>query len=211
MQLDIDHFHTYGVDLKSNQIFLTGDESYVTGAGYEYAQEPGVEYVMASRFIRNMHLCMQVNPKKPITIHLKTCGGLWEEGMAIYDTIKGCPNHVTIINYTHARSMSSLIFCAGDKRIMMPHSCFMIHDGTYGIEGTVKYVNSNINFSNKTTYPQMMNVYAGIMKHEGSYKGQPEYKIKKHLRYLMDKKEDVFFTPEQAIEYGFAHEIFAGW
>jgi ATP-dependent protease ClpP protease subunit len=34
--------------------------------------------------------------------------------------------------------MSSLIFLAADKRVMMPHSTFMFHDGTMAQEGTVK-------------------------------------------------------------------------
>ena len=125
------HVHEYDVDLQSNHIYLMGMESYA--AGHEEAiGEPGVEYSMANRFIRNLNICMRANPDKPVVIHMKTCGGDWTEGMAIYDAIKSCPMPVTILNYTHARSMSSLILQAANKRVMMPHSYFMYHDGTLG-------------------------------------------------------------------------------
>ena len=58
--------------------------------------------------------------------------------MAIYQAIEACPNYVTILNYTHARSMSSLIFLAADWRAMLPYSTYMFHEGTWGFEGTVR-------------------------------------------------------------------------
>src|SRR5579859_2585533 len=126
------------LDLKSNHIYLFGIETYMYGAGADAAQEPGVEFAMANRFIRNINMCMRVNPETPLVIHMKTCGGDYTEGMAIFDAIKAFPWPVTILNYSHARSMSSLIFQAGNKRVMMPNSYFLFHDGTFGIEGTVK-------------------------------------------------------------------------
>jgi ATP-dependent protease ClpP protease subunit len=150
---------------------------------------------------------MRTNPEKPIVIHMKTCGGLWEEGMAIYDAIKACPSKVTILNYTHARSMSSIIFQAADKRVMMPHSHFMFHDGTYGIEGTVKQVRSAIEFD-KHNERVMLDIYADKMNEKGEMAGKGITKIKKWLREQMDKKEDVFLQAEKTVEFGLADEIF---
>jgi len=199
------HLHEYDIDLKSNHIYLMGvDRGYESIVG---DQEPGIEYVIAKRFIKNINMCMRVNPGKPIIIHMKTCGGYWEEGMAIYDAIKSCPSKVTILNYTHARSMSSIIFQAADKRVMMPNSYFMIHDGTWGLDGTVKQVRSNLEFD-KRTEVTMLNIYAGMMNEKGEFKDRGISKIKKWLRYQMDKKEDVFFIPERTIELGLADEIF---
>ena len=199
------HLHEYDIDLMSNHIYLMGvDRGYESVAG---DQEPGIEYVIAKRFIKNINMCMRVNPDKPIIIHMKTCGGYWEEGMAIYDAIMSCPSKVTILNYTHARSMSSLILQAADKRVMMPNSCFMFHDGTYAIDGTVKQVRSNLDFD-KRTEATMLNIYAEKMTLSGEFKDQPLSRIKKWLRYQMDKKEDVFLTAQDSIKYGFADEIF---
>lgn len=201
------HLHEYDVDLASNHIYLFGSETYAAGnAGGEDA-EPGIEYVIANRFIRNLNLCMRVNPDTPIVIHMKTNGGYWEEGMAIYDAIKSCPFPVTILNYTHARSMSSIIFQSANKRVMMPHSTFMFHDGTLGVDGTVKQVISAVDFG-RIQDAQMMKIYIDNLKLKGKYSSRSRKFIHEWLREQMDKKEDVFLTAEQAVEYGFADTIF---
>jgi len=205
---DIDsvfQLHNYDIDLKSNHIYLMGvDRGYAVTEG---DGETGIEFVIANRFIRNINMCMRVNVSKPIIIHMKSCGGWWEEGMAIYDAIKSCPSKVTILNYTHARSMTSIIFQAADKRVMMPHSYFMIHDGEYGVQGTYKQAKSAMEFD-KRTEVTMLGIYAEQMALNGEFKGQPITKIRKWLREQMDKKEDVYMTPQRAIELGLADEVF---
>lgn len=201
------HLHEYDVDLQSNHIYLFGMETYASGAGTDGCEEPGIEYTIANRFIRNLNLCMRVNPDKPVVIHMKTNGGYWEEGMAIYDAIKSCPFPVTILNYTHARSMSSIIFQAANKRVMMPNSHFMFHDGTLGMEGTIKQVHSVVEFS-KITDETMMDIYITSMKLSGKYAKRSKKWLKAWLREQMDKKEDVYLTSKQAVELGFADEIF---
>jgi ATP-dependent protease ClpP protease subunit len=200
------HLHEYDVDLKSNHIYLMGIESYNQGNGLD-GQEPGIEYIIANRFIRNFNLLMRVNPNVPILVHMKTNGGFWEEGMAIYDTIKSCPWYVTILNYTHARSMSSIIFQAANKRVMMPNSSFMFHDGTFGIEGTQKQVYSAVQF-NKIADKTMLDIYANMMNINGEFKGQGVTKIKTWLRSQMDRKEDVYLTAPEAVKLGLADEVF---
>lgn len=198
------HMQEYDIDLKSNHIYLMGIDRGYDVSGYE---EPGVDYIMSKRFIKNINLLMRVNSSVPIVIHMKTCGGDYNEGMAMYDMIKSCPSHVTILNYTHARSMSSIIFQAAEKRVMMPNSHFMFHDGTYSIEGTVKQVNSSVDFDRKNTQV-MLNIYADRMNEKGEFAGKGIQKIKKWLKEQMDKKEDVFLTAEQTVHYGLADEIF---
>jgi len=201
------HLHEYDVDLQSNHIYLFGMEMYQAGQGDDGGEEPGIEYTIANRFIRNMNLCMRVNPDRPILIHMKSNGGTWEEGMAIYDCIKSCPFPVTILNYTHARSMTSIILQAANKRVMMPHSSFMFHDGTIGMEGTVKTVMSAVEFG-KITDQSMMDIYIETMKLGGKFAKRSNKWIKRWLREQMDKKEDVYLTAKDAVEYGFADEIF---
>lgn len=196
----------YNIDAKTNQIYLMGNENYVLYEGNDVG-EPGVEYTMASRFIKNLNILMRKNSTTPILIHMKTCGGDWTEGMAIHNIIKACPNPVTILSYTHARSMSSIIFQAANKRVMMPDSYFMLHDGTYGIEGTVKQVQSNFEFDKRSEL-RMLDIYVEAMKRKGKFSSKSESYIRRFLRNLMDKKEDVFLTSQEAVEWGLADEIF---
>jgi ATP-dependent protease ClpP protease subunit len=201
------HLHEYDIDVKSNHVYLMGTEAYVQGAGDLWVPEPGIDYTIANKFIRNFNLLIRINPNKPILVHMKTNGGIWEEGMAIYDTIRSCPWPVTILNYTHARSMSSLIFQAANKRVMMPHSHLMFHDGNFGIEGTIKQVYSAVEFT-KNADIEMLDIYANMMVKQGEFKGKAIDKIKKWLRAEMDKKEDVYLNVDQTIKYGLADEKF---
>jgi ATP-dependent protease ClpP protease subunit len=200
------HMHEYDVDLQSNHIFLFGSESY--SSGHESAiEEPGIDYTIANRFIRNINLCMRVNPNKPIVIHMKTCGGDWVEGMSIYDAIKSCPFPVTILNYTHAVSMSSIILQAANKRVMMPHSYFMFHEGSLGYQGNYKNVISAVEFD-KNMRKQMIDIYTSNMKKTGSLKKKSVEAINRFLSDQMNKKADVFLTAQQTVNIGLADSVF---
>lgn len=199
------HLHQYGVDLLKNHIYLMGvDRGYEVTEGTD---EPGVDFVMANMFIKNMQMCMSVNPGVPILIHQATCGGEWHAGMAIYDSIKTCPSPVTILNYTHARSMSSIILQSANKRVTMPHGVFMFHDGDVSLYGTVKQVESNVDFY-KIAGIQMRNIYVESMREKEFLKNDSQRK--KWLNTKMNQKEDVFLTPVEAIEAGFIDEVFNG-
>ena len=193
--------HSYDIDWGANHIYLMGSEDYDLDG-----DEPGVEYTMANKFIRNLNLLMRKSGE-PILIHMKTCGGDWAEGMAIYDAIKSCPNHVCILCYTHARSMSSIIFQAADKRVMMPHSTFMFHDGSMGYEGTTKQFLTEADELKKST-KQMMDIYVEALKNKGKYSKWSKQRIHTWLRNQMEKREEVYLDAIQAVEIGFADEVF---
>lgn len=198
------HVHDFNLDIPTSQIYLMGEEMYGPQLDLD---EPGVEYVMANAFIRNLNVLMRLKPNDPILIHMKTCGGFWTEGMAIYDAIKACPNPITILNYTHARSMSSIILQAANKRVMMPHSYFMFHDGTDGFEGTVKQLKSYYEHGRQADQ-QMIDIYVESMKSQGKFKRKSRKAIQEWLRTEMDHKEDVYISAKETVELGLADEIF---
>jgi ATP-dependent protease ClpP protease subunit len=204
----MDDIQLYGLDLKNNEIYLTElDRGYQIN---DHNVGNGVDYFMVNQFIKNINICRVKNPLKPLVIHMKTSGGDWNEGMAIYDAIKSHPTHVTILNYTHARSMSSLIFSAADNRIMMPHSYFMFHLGTYAIEGEYQTAISNVEFD-KMNEDVMIRIYAELMNEKGKYAGKGVDGIMKWIRKQMAYKGDVFFNAKQAVELGLADGIFTSW
>ena len=198
--------HEYNIDVECGHIYLMGEEAYMGGTGNEDPTEPGIEYIIANRFVRNINILMRKSDD-PIIIHMKTCGGYWEEGMAIYNAIKACPNPVTIINYTHARSMSSLIFQAANKRVMMPDSCFMFHEGTWGFGGTVKQARTEYEQLVKTG-DRMLDIYIESMKRNGKYKKWSKKRIKEFLEENMNKKEEVYLDESSTVQWGLADEIF---
>jgi len=206
-----DHLYTiqeYNLDYEANEIYLFGEDYYVSTMDVDTNEEPGVEYTMANRFIKNINV-LSKKSDEPILIHMKTNGGHWKEGMAIYDAIKSCPNPVIIINYTHARSMSSIIFLAADKRVMMKNSNFMFHEGTIGMQGTVKQFRTEYTETIKA-HEGMVNIYIDAMKEQGCMKDKSKTVIKNWLEREMNMKEEVYLDAYQAVEYGFADEVFEG-
>lgn len=201
--------HDYDLDISGREIYLFGREDFVVSSDTdEEHDEPGVEYTLTNRFIRNLNILSSIS-EEDILIHMKTCGGDWTEGMAIYDAVYLCPCQVTIINYTHARSMSSLILGAADWRVMMPHSYFMFHEGTMGYEGTVKQFESFSKFHRTTDV--MLDIYVEQMLTSAKFEEKSRAKLRKYLKGRMQKDEEVYLTPQEAVEWGLADEIFTDW
>lgn len=200
----VDYAHDYDIDIEKRDIFLFGREEMYT----DDENEPGVDYRMANRLIKNLRILQSISDDS-ILIHMKTCGGYWEEGMAIYSAIKACPNYVTILNYTWARSMSSLILQAADYRAMMPFSVFMYHDGTFETTGTVKQFWTEAE-QLKASQKLMMDIYLDSCEDAPAFKGKTRGQVRKHLRYQMDKKEEVYLTADETVQHGFADVVFGG-
>ena len=190
--------HEYGLNLSTRELFLVGEDYSKV---YDDA-EPGVEYLMASRLIKNLRILESVN-RDPILVHMKTNGGDWMEGMAIYQAIKTCASHVTIVNWTHARSMSSIILQAADHRVMMPFSHFMFHDGTFGTEGTVKQAFTEFE-QLKISCEQMMDIYIERLVGTGDYTTKT---ARRWLRSQMDRKEEVYLDAQRTVELNLADEV----
>ena len=201
----ISHVNDYGLDVEHRELFLFPREEYSYGAEEEMA-EPGVDYSMANQFIKNLRLLSNMTDD-PILIHLKSCGGDWIEGLAIYQAIKACRNHITILNYASARSMSSIIFCAGDYRAMMPLSSFMIHTGTLTFTGTGTQVETEYEEKKKAD-AIMYSIYLERLRKSEKFKGWSDKKISNWLTKVMKDKEEVYFTAEECLEYNWTDTIF---
>ena len=113
MDLDqvISDVHLNGINYHTREIYLHGsyDECY------ECDQEPGIEYRMASKFIKNLHI-LERKEKSNILVHLHTKGGVWNDGMAMFNAIRLSPCPITIVSYAQASSMSGVVLQAADKR-----------------------------------------------------------------------------------------------
>ncbi len=197
--------HHFNLDIKANHIYLFGEDAYVQPELVDEG-EPGIDWSLSNKFIKNLNILMRLSDD-PILIHLKSCGGIWAEGIAIYDAIQACPNSVSILNYTHARSMSSIIFLAGDKRIMMKHSTFMFHGGDMAFDGTTKQFLTEAD-QVKRTHNEMMDIYVDCMEKQGKMKGKPRKKIREWLDKQMDSKEEAYYTAEESVHLGFADLVF---
>jgi ATP-dependent Clp protease protease subunit len=125
---DISYFMDEGIYLPTRTL-------YMGSTGSENGEENGVDYLMAERVIKGLHILDSSVVDQGITILLNNIGGDVTHGLAIYDAIKHCKNHVTIKAYGHAMSMGSIILQAADDRLMAERAVMMLHVGNDSVSG----------------------------------------------------------------------------
>ena len=192
--------HNFGLNADTRELFLHPDCN-IDGDDAE------VDHRMAANLIKNIRFLDSQN-NKPIIIHMCTFGGSWEYGLAIYDSIKASMSVVYIVSYACARSMSSIILQAGDYRILSPNTYFMIHDGIDGYEGTNKGLISYAKQA-QISYEYMLDIYMDRCK-SGSYfieKDMSDLQIRNFLKKQINKNQEWYLSPQEAMQYGFADYI----
>ena len=194
----LNNMHAIGVDCPSREIYLHG----FLGQSDE---EPGVEYRMATSFVKNMNHLTKKDGN--ILIHMHTIGGNWHDGMAIYNTIEYSPCPVAIIAYGSVSSMSSVILQSSNERIMMPDSEFMVHFGSTALAGDSLAVISAMD-NEKRINNRMLDIYTKrCIKGKffrKQYKSLTADKVKSFLTRKLKDKSDWYLSAEEAVYYGFA-------
>ncbi len=125
-----------------------------------------------------------------INVHINSYGGDVAEGLAIYNTLKNSSKKVTTYCDGFACSAASVIFMAGDERIMNEASLLMIHNAWTCASGDANEFRKRANILDKIT--------------NGSVKAYME-KVnisEEALKNLMD--EETWITAREATEWGFA-------
>lgn len=195
----LDDYHSYSSSLKTREIFLHNH--------YHDSENPGVEYKMASVFIKNLR-ALEQHSTKDIIVHLYSIGGEWNDCMAIYDIIKASYCNIGMISYGQTESSSTIILQAAATRVLMPSSYFMVHYGSSYYSGDYQNVHNWSEFEKKFITETMMNIYAEKCQY-GLYFQEKDYttdQVKKFL-YKKLKDGDWYMTPEEAVYYGFADGV----
>lgn len=194
----LSQMHTWGINLKSRELYM---HSYFGGD-----DEPGVEYRMATTFIKNLHLLNSLG-KENILVHMHCIGGEWNDGMAIYDAVKASAAPVTILAYAQASSMSGMVFQAAAKRVMMPHTEFLIHHGTVTMDGHSMAAKSLVEWNDESC-KTMIDVFTDRAMAAVFFKNTTREMVRKFIEEQMQKKVDWFLPAAQAVQYGFCDGIF---
>lgn len=128
-----------------------------------------------------------------INVRINSYGGEVAEGLAIYNALRKHKAKVVTYCDGFACSIASVIFMAGDERIMSDSSLLMIHNAwTCGV-GNADQLRKQADDLEKITQ-------ASVTAYK-EHSTLSEEEIKK----LMD--EETWILPEEAIEYGFATGI----
>ena len=188
---DVDKFHDYGIYIPKRTIYMGSvDVSVEHGEG-------GTDSSMAEFLVKNL-MILEGMSDEPITIIMNNLGGDFNHGMAIYDAIKNCPNHVTIRALGYAMSMGSIILQAADLRVMGPNASQMLHYGTWAFEGHAKtgqkWAKENERLDQWMEKMYLEKIQAKV----------PDFTLSR-LKKLLD--HDTFLNARESIDYGLADQI----
>ncbi len=187
---DIDRFYEYDIDVSNRVLYVGSSDSFEM-------EETGVDYKMAERVIKGLSILATKN-LDPITIIMNNPGGEEYHGLAIYDFIRTCSCHITIMVYGQASSMGSWILQAAPERVLAPNALMLLHYGDTGFSGHSK------DFVKCAEEVKRLNKLM-----EDAYLERIREKHPKFTRKdLKDKiKYDYYLTAKQAIKLGLADKI----
>ena len=130
------------------------------------------------------------DPDKDISIYINSPGGVVYAGLAIYDTMQFVKPDIQTICVGMAMSMGAVILAGGaeGKRMALPHSKILIHQGSAGFHGqpTDIEIQAREVISLKRLMEEIMSRHTG----------QDIEKVAK------DMDRDYYMTAQEANEYG---------
>src|SRR5579864_890569 len=135
------------------------------------------------------------DPEKDVSLYINSPGGLAYAGMAIYDVIQHIRPDVSTVCVGMGMSAAAMILCGGasGKRLALPNSKIMIHQGSAGTRGAPRDMEIQLREVLATTR-RMAEIIA-------YHSGQPVDKVER------DIDRDFFMTAQEAKEYGLIDEI----
>lgn len=128
-----------------------------------------------------------------INVFINSYGGEVAEGLAIYNALKRHKAKVTTYCDGFACSIASVIFMAGDERIMCEASLLMIHNAWTFASGNAAELRKQADDLEKITQASVE-----------AYKAHSSLS-EEEIKNLMDN--ETWILPEEALSYGFATKI----
>ena len=128
-----------------------------------------------------------------INVYINSYGGEVAEGLAIYNALKRQKAKVVTYCDGFAASIASVIFMAGEERIMNDSSLLMIHNAWSWGEGNAEQLRKQADDLDKITKASVI-----------AYKAHSNL-TEEEIQSLMDA--ETWILPDEALEYGFATSI----
>lgn len=130
-----------------------------------------------------------------ICVHINSYGGEVAEGVAIYNALRSFDGGVTTVCEGFACSIASVIFMAGNERIMRDSSLLMLHNASMPAHGDAnahRKAADDLDVITELSKTAYLNHSKGDLTRE-------------KLTEIMDA--ETWITPEQALEWGLATEV----
>ena len=128
---------------------------------------------------------------RALSVRINSYGGSVPDGLAIFNALKRHPGEVTTTNDGIAASIASLIFMAGDKRLMAANAQFMVHAPWTYMAG---------NSAELREMADQLDKWAKGMAASYGASGLDD----KEILGLIKKKKNHWFSSQEALDQGFA-------
>ncbi|MCX6345253.1 MAG: ATP-dependent Clp protease proteolytic subunit [Armatimonadetes bacterium] len=150
---------------------------------------------VANIVIAQLLFLTKEDPDRDIDMYINSPGGSVIAGLAIYDTMQFIKPDVATTCVGHAMSMGAVLLAGGakGKRMALPNSRIMIHQGSAGFHGSP----SDIDIVAKEVLRYKSLLIDLLAKHTG----QPLDKVSK------DVDRDFYMSPVEATEYGLIDNV----
>jgi ATP-dependent Clp protease protease subunit len=130
-------------------------------------------------------------------ILISSSGGNVFAGVTGYNFLKGIPAEVETHNFGSAISIALVLFCAGKKRLSVPHATFLLHGVQANFQQGAALEEKQLEERLKGLKLDMENI-AGII---AANTGKSEQEVMKAML------ERTTLNPEEALKFGLVHEI----
>lgn len=159
----------------------------------------GVNADSCNELLKQLMFLENEDRGREVTLYINSPGGEVISGLAVYDYISLMESPVRTVCIGTAASMGALLFLAGKKREMLPHTRLMIHDPSYG-SGSI----------------------GGRKPHEIQHELDKLNEVREALAKIIAEKtgksleeiyqvtaEDTYYSAQEAVEFGLATGIIA--
>ena len=175
-----DNWLFYGVDPESRTVMI--DEEI-----------DGHSIGLALRGIRSL---VMNDAESQITLIVSTYGGDLYSAYGLYDYLRTLQCPIQTIGIGQVMSAGTLLFLAGDERIALPHTTFMIHAASMELDESKAYTVATDSIEIQRIWGELCETYAQRTSHKDAawWKRWAKY-------------EDRYLTADEALDIGLATEI----
>lgn len=152
----------------------------------------------SDELIKKLMYLDEADSTAPVTLYINSPGGEVYSGLAVYDFIGLMKAPLKTVCIGCAASMGAILFLAGSKREMLPHTRIMLHDPSYGhldVSGKKPHeIQHEVDSLNKTRES-----LAAIIAEKTGKKLNEIYKI---------TANDTYFDVKEAMDFGLATGVY---
>lgn len=154
----------------------------------------------SNELIKQLMYLERQDSGKEITLYINSPGGEVISGLAVYDLISLMKSPVRTVCTGTAASMGAILFLAGKKREMLPHTRLMIHDPSFSGSS----IGGKKSHELRHELEKLDEVREALAKIVAEKTGRP-------LEEIYDvTSDDTFYSAEEAIAFGLATGIMKG-